>query len=190
MFRAACLAFWTFLYLIPAASAGDSIDSLPLPVASFARQFSQDCAGNGLGHVVVNENYVETDGGRVDLNNDGAPDYLVYKCMFGCSKKPFAFNGIGTPCGWGKMLLSRAGQYDEVFLPGMVSQIKAGPPLRISLQRPRALRLSGNYCNDPYPDYDARFVYELRGNRFQLLGKCRASPGNTCLESNYSASGL
>ncbi len=161
---------WTLIG-IPAA-AGDGLRDLPGPVAYYAEQFDQECRASSLGHVVVNENYSADNPGPSDVNGDGAPDYVIYKCMFGCSEKPFAFVGIGTPCPWGSLLMSDAGQYKKLFLPGKVSSVQAGPPVRISLQRPRELRASGNYCKDPFPDSDPLYIYELKAERFQLLGSC------------------
>lgn len=156
---------------IPAV-AKDLLRKLPEPVAYYAEQFDQECRASSLGHVVVNENYSADNPGPSDVNGDGAPDYVIYKCMFGCSEKPFAFVGIGTPCPWGSLLMSHAGQYTKVFLPGRVSRVQAGPPVRISLQRPRELRLSGNYCKEPFPNSDPIYIYELKEERFQLLGSC------------------
>jgi hypothetical protein len=165
--------FATILTLmgIPTAS-GDVLRDLPGPVAHYAEQFDQECRTSDLGHVIVNENYSADNPGPSDVNGDGAPDYVIYKCMFGCSEKPFAFVGIGTPCPWGSLLMSNAGQYTKVFLPGRVSSVQTGPPVRISLQRPRELRASGNYCKDPFPDSDPVYIYELKAERFQLLGSC------------------
>jgi hypothetical protein len=98
--------------------------------------------------------------------------------MFGCSEKPFSFVGIGTPCPWGSLLMSHGDQYKKVFLPGMVSGIQAGPPIRISLHRPGELRLAGNFCKDPFPNFVPVHVYELKQERFQLVGTCPSS--GTC----------
>jgi hypothetical protein len=159
---------------IPTA-AKDLLRDLPGPVAHYAEQFDQECQTSGLGHVVVNENYSAKNPGPSDVNGDGAPDFVVYKCMFGCDEKPFAFVGIGTPCPWGSLLMSHAGQYTKIFLPGRVSGVQTGPPVRISLQRPRELRASGNYCKDPFPRSDPIYIYELKEERFQLLGSCPSS---------------
>jgi len=155
--------------------AQDPLHELPEPVASYAKQFDQECRTHGLGQVVVNENYSANNPGPKDVNGDGAPDYIIYKCMFGCSEKPFAFLGIGTPCPWGNLLMSNGGSYRKVFLPGMVSSIQAGPPVRISLHRPRELRLAGNFCKDPFPNFVPVQVYELKQERFQLVGTCPSS---------------
>jgi hypothetical protein len=159
------------------AEAKDFLRDLPGPVASYAKQFDQECHTRGLGEVVINENYSADNPGPKDVNGDGDPDYVIYNCMFGCSEKPFAFVGIGTPCPWGNLLMSHGGQYTKIFLPGKVSRVQAGPPVRISLQRPRELRVSGNYCRDPFPDSDPVYIYELKKERFQLVGSC-PSAGN------------
>lgn len=158
--------------------AQDPLHELPGPVSSYARQFDQECQARGLGQVVVNENYSADNPGPKDVNGDGTPDYVIYKCMFGCSEKPFAFVGIGTPCPWGSLLMSHGDQYTKVFLPGKVSRVQTGPPVRISLQRPRELRVGGNYCKDPFPNSDPVHVYELKQERFQLVGTCPS--GGTC----------
>ena len=157
---------------VPPAYSKDPLRELPGPVASYAGQFDQECHELGLGQVVVNENYRADNPGPKDVNGDGVPDYVIYRCMFGCSEKPFAFVGIGTPCPWGSLLLSHGAQYANVFLPGMVSGIQAGPPVRISLQRPSEQRVGRNYCKDPFPKSDPVHVYELKQERFQLVGTC------------------
>ena len=160
------------------AEAKDSLPYLPGPVASYAEQFDKECQSSGLGHVVVNEHYSADNPGPKDVNGDGVPDYVIYKCMFGCSEKPFAFVGIGTPCPWGSLLLSQGGHYATLFLPGRVSRVQSGSPVRISLQRPRELRASGNYCKEPFPDSDPVYIYELKKERFQLVGSCPS--GGSC----------
>ena len=180
MFRPsyAIAAIW-FLAGVP-AGAENSVSNLPPPVAAFAAQFDKECQDNGLGRLVVNDNYSDTTRGPDDLNADGERDYIVYKCMFGCSEKPFAFVGQLTPCPWGSLLLSQSGQYNQVFLPRMVSRIRAGSPVRILVQRPRALRLFGN-CEYPGLNYDPQYIYELKGKRFQLLGMCSSDSSRPCL---------
>jgi hypothetical protein len=68
----------------------------------------------------------------------------------------------------------------------LVSRVDAGPPLKIEIQRPRALRLLGNFCKDPYPDYDPHHIYVLKDERFQLLGM---RPPNGCEASLSDATG-
>lgn len=162
------------LAAIPAV-AQDPLRKVPGPVASFVQQFDQECKARGLGQAVVNENYRADNPGPKDVNGDGIPDYIIYKCMVGCSKTPFAFVGTGTPCPWGSLFLSTHDKYAKVFLPGKVSQIQAGPPIRISLQRPRELQVNGNYCRNPYPTFDPVQVYELKQERFQWVETCPAN---------------
>ena len=121
-------------------------------------------------------NYSNDGRGVVDVNADGRKDYVVYKCMFGCSGDPRAFTGKSTPCPWGSLLLSEPEGYEQVFLPGKVNRFHTGLTVKISIKRPRALRLVGNFCKDPFPDYDPEYAYQLKEGRFQLLGMC--SPNN------------
>jgi hypothetical protein len=165
------------------ASAKDSIRDLPLPVASFAKQFEQECVSNGNGHVVSNEYYGEILGTR-DLNGDGTLDYFTYKCMFGCSEKPLAFKGIGSPCPWGVLLLSGDSAYTEIFVPGMVNDVDAGASLRIAVTRPRSL---GDWCKGRFPKSDIQYVYELKEGRFQLSGMCPPTGCKVLLSTITSA---
>jgi hypothetical protein len=166
------LALAVLMLMAVPAAAKDPLRKLPSPVASYARQFDQECQMRGLGQAVVNENYRADNPGPEDVNGDGNPDYVVYNCMFGCSEKPLAFLGTGTPCPWGNLLMSNGDQYTKVFLPGKISEIQAGPPIKILLQRPDELRVTGNYCRDPFPDYSPVHIYELRKEKFQLVGTC------------------
>ena len=174
---------------VGSAAAESSLENIPAPVLIFAKQFENECRGNGLGSLVVNENYSD-DRGQRDWNADGRRDYIVYKCMFGCDKNPFAFTGISSPCAWGSLLLSNGSTYDQIFLPGRVTRIAPGPPISVSIKRPRGLRLIGNFCEDPFPDYDPEYVYELKDHRFQVLGMCSADKGMECLPGSVSASGF
>ena len=186
MTRTCCVLAVVWMLAGISAEAKDFFPDLPGPVATYAKQFDQECRTRGLGEAIINENYRTGNPGPADVNGDGAPDYVIYNCMFGCSEKPFAFAGIGTPCPWGNLLMSRAGQYTKVFLPGKISRIEAGPPVWISLQRPRELRAAGNYCKDPFPNSDPIYIYELKKEHFQLVGSCPSD--GTC--EFASAAGL
>ena len=164
--------------------AADRLEELPSPVLAFAQKFEQECRDTGLGHLVVNENYADDGRSEIDANADGRRDYLVYKCMFGCSENPNAFMGKSSPCPWGSLLLSRKDGYDQIFLPGRVNRMHSGEPVKISITRPRALRLVGNFCKDPFPDYDPEYVYQLKDGRFQLLGMCAPNGAASCLASS------
>jgi hypothetical protein len=166
------------------ALATDQMEKLPSLVLAFAQQFEQECRDNRLGHLTVNENYSDDGRGEVDVNADGQKDYLVYKCMFGCSRDPVAFIGKSSPCPWGSLLLSKPGGYDHVFVPGRVARLRAGLPVKISIKRPRALRMIGNFCDDPFPNYDPEYVYQLKDGRFQLLGMCSPNSATDCLASS------
>jgi hypothetical protein len=159
------------------ALAEDSLRKLPAPVSTFAMQFAGECEQKGLGNVIPSENYRADD--DLDVNGDGVTDYLVYKCMFGCSKDPAAFTGRLTPCPWGNLLLSEAAGYKRIFLPGMVSQIQSASTVKAVISPPRILRLVGNYCDDPKATYDPQYVYELKADRFQRIAMC---PGSGCAE--------
>ncbi len=174
MIRTSCVLAVVWMLAGISAEAKDAFSDLPGPVATYAKQFDQECRTRGLGEAIINENYRAGNPGPADVNGDGDPDYVIYNCMFGCSEKPFAFVGIGTPCPFGNLLLSEAGQYAKIFLPGLISRIESGPPVWISLQRPSELRADGNYCRDPFPDSDPAYVYELKEKRFQVVGRCQS----------------
>ena len=155
-----------------AVLAKDVLLGLPPPVADIARQYAAECRSAGLGELLLTEGYRVEVPGLADVNGDAKPDYAVYKCMFGCSAKPNAFEGTGTPCAWGNLLLSGESGYQSMFVPGLVSRAEAGPPIRIAISKPRALRLSGNFCAEGYPENNQQQVFELRDGRFRLVDAC------------------
>jgi hypothetical protein len=155
---------------------------LPPPVEAYADELDQECRASGLGEIITTDIYAENADAE-DMNGDGKPDYLVYKCMFGCSKKPDAFLGIGTPCPHGRLLLSRPDGYERVFLPGIVTKVHTDSGLRVAIQRPRSLRLVGNFCKDPFPDYTPSYVYHYKEGRFQLISMCPPEGCKTVLDS-------
>lgn len=163
------------------AFAADRMEELPPPVLAFAQQFEKECRDNGLGHLTVSENYSDDGRGELDVNADGEKDYFVYKCMFGCSQDPFAFTGKSSPCPWGSLLLSKPAGYDQIFLPGRVSHLRIGLPIKISIKRPRAL---WDFCENPFPNHDPEYVYQLKEGRFQLLGRCSPNSMTDCLASS------
>ena len=165
-------ASMTLLLLSGPSIAQGTEDRVPPAVSAFASQFESECQGKGLGKVVRSENYqIDED---LDVNADGSPDYIVYKCMFGCSKDPMAFTSRLSPCPWGNLLLSSAGGYKSVFLPGVVSQVEIGQTVKAVISNPRTLRLVGNFCKDPRPNFDPQYVYELKSDRFQRIAMCPA----------------
>jgi hypothetical protein len=180
---AAAILLSLCLVAVPARAA-DRLEKLPPPVLAFAQQFEKECRDNGLGQLTVNENYSDDGRGEADVNGDGQTDYVVYKCMFGCSQNPLAFVGKSSPCPWGSLLLSSPAGYDHVFLPGRISRFSPDSSVKISITRPRALRLIGNFCKDPFPDYDPEYVYQLKEGRFQLLGMCSPNGKADCLASS------
>jgi hypothetical protein len=170
-------SFFMAALLGGSALAGNSLRELPAPVSSFAMQFVDECRQNGLGEVIASEEFSLRN--NIDLNGDQKPDYIIYKCMFGCSKKPSAFTGRLTPCPWGALLLSNADGYKKIFLPGVVSDIQAGNIVKAVISNPRTLRLVGNFCKDPKANFDPQYVYELKSDRFQRVAMC---PRSGCSE--------
>lgn len=189
MFRFALSYILACFLMITGSFAADPLRRLPEPVQAFAQQFEKDCAANGLGRLVTNDNYDGRRNKPLDVNDDGVPDYVVYKCMFGCSGNPLAFEGRGTPCPWGSLLLSQPEGHKAVFLPGMVTQVLQGMPLRLAITRPRALRLLGNYCEDGYGDHDPQYVYELKGLKLIEKGMCPLGSCGPLLGQFGSAAG-
>lgn len=149
------------------ADSGTPLSALPAPVAAYATQFEGECKLNGLGPPVANEMYTDKIFGRSDVNGDGAPDFMAYACMFGCIGAPFAFVAAGLPCTNGVLALSEGGVYRTYSLPGTVSRIVNGPPLRIVTTR---MRFAGDLeCK---AERDCQYVYELKGQRFERVGIC------------------
>jgi hypothetical protein len=172
MLRIAVLLLVAGLAVPEAAAAGARDVALPSPVAQHTEQWADECRAQGLGELIVTEHYPAQSRYPEDVNADGRPDYFVYKCMFGCSARATAFLGLGTPCAWGNLLLSEENGYRALFLPGMVSAVTTGARPRIAISRPKELRVVGNFCQSPFPDYNPHHVYELRDGRFQLFGLC------------------
>ena len=164
------------------AMSKDVLRTLPPPIELFATQLAAECRSGGAGELVLTDHYRDQFPGMPDINGDRKPDCMVYKCMFGCSGKPNAFEGIATPCAWGNLLLSEGDSYKVVFLPGLVSRIEAGPPVRIAVAEPRSLQLNGNFCDDGYPANSQQQVFELKDGRFRLAGMCDDSGCKGLLE--------
>ncbi len=181
--RRAVIAIAALLVLPPSpAISKDVLRDLPQPIQSFATPFAAECRAGGFGDLVLSDHYRDQFPDMPDVNGDSLPDYAVYKCMFGCSGKPKAFEGIATPCAWGNLLLSEGDTYKAVFLPGLVVRIEAGPPVRIAVAKPRALQINGNYCDDGYPANSQQQVFELKDGRFRLAGMCDDSGCKGLLE--------
>ena len=173
MFRLiACLISLGVCAGVP-ASAKDAMKSLQPAIDAYAQDLDAECKASGLGHVVASENFAMLAEGPGDLNGDGQAEYIVYKCMFGCSEKPAAFTGTGTPCPFGNLLLSGEGTYAKLFLPGVVSMVFAAKPVAVAITRPRTLRMHGNYCQSPQVNYDPQYLYQMRDGRFQLVTMCQ-----------------
>jgi hypothetical protein len=178
MFHISHLTLAILLLVAAPAFSQEALRNVPGPVASYARQFDKECQARGWGQAVINDNYRAENPGPSDLNGDGIRDYIIYNCMVGCSEKPFAFIGTGTPCPWGNLLMSNSDRYTKVFLPGKITGIKAGPPIRVLLQRPDELRIPENFCKDPFPKFNPVHVYELKKESFQFVGTC--PPDGSC----------
>jgi len=177
------VALLSFLAIYPiSAEASEPFREVPAPVVTFAQQFQKDCQSNDWGDVVPGEFYRLNEDQTQDLNGDGVVDYIVYKCMFGCTAKPDAFVGVGTPCPWGSLLLSEEGTYKAIFLPGVVNRVGHGPHMRIKITKPRALQLEGNFCDMGHPSLDPQHVYELKDGRFQLVRRCPEGGCNDLLD--------
>jgi hypothetical protein len=171
MIRVLAVLLCLLIALALPSEAQESLARLPAPVAAYGAKFASDCRDNKLGSVVVNEAFIDALRSE-DVNGDGIDDHIVYRCMFGCSGKAAALTGTGTACPFGALLLSGPTGHREIFLPGMVNRMVQGEVLKIALTRPRALRLVGNFCSDPFADYDPQYVYALKDGRFQLLAAC------------------
>jgi hypothetical protein len=156
------------LYLAP-AFAQESLRELPLPIRTYADQFAPYCTALGRPGVITNEMYRDSLFGAPDINDDGEPDYFQYKCMFGCQGLPFAFTGLGLPCPFGSLLLSSANGYQAVSIPGTITRLDFGPPLKIAVTRFRV------YPADCDNKYVCDYLFELREGRFQLITPCPQS---------------
>jgi hypothetical protein len=148
------------------AKEGVLINELPAPVAAYASRFEGECEMNGLGPAVANEMYDGRVFGKHDVNGDGKPDYLAYACMFGCVGAPFAFVTMGLPCASGVLILSSNTGHRVYDLPGTVNRVVSGYPLKVITTR---RRYGDKNCTTGMA---CEYVYELRDNRFQLVGLC------------------
>jgi hypothetical protein len=148
--------------------AQQDLERLPDPVRAYAEALTPYCKALGKRGVTVNEMYREDPYGAPDVNHDGVRDYFAYKCMFGCSGAPFALMSIGHPCPFGVLMLSGEQGYTTIALPGTITQLDPGPPLRIVVTR---RRINERDCADPF---GCSYVFELRQGRFQLTEPCPA----------------
>lgn len=149
------------------AEEGVPVAELPAPVAAYASRFEGECEMNGLGPALANEMYDGRVFGKHDVNGDGKPDYLAYACMFGCVGAPFAFVTAGLPCPSGVLILSHEEGHHTYDLPGTVNRVVSGNPIKvITTRRP--------FMGDPHCSHQiaCEYVFELRDNRFRLVGLC------------------
>jgi hypothetical protein len=153
---------------IASASAQENLDRLPDPVRFYAEGLEPYCKALGKTGVVPNEMYTEDPYGVPDINHDGVHDYFAYKCMFGCSDAPFALMSIGLPCPFGALLLSGEQGYRTIALPGTITQLDPGPPLRVAVTRQR---INKEDCENPF---GCSYIFEMREGRFQLVEPCPA----------------
>lgn len=174
------------LLSIPPAMAKDTFEAMPAAIAAVARDLDKECKAQGLGHVIKSDNYGLIDREFADFDHDGKRDYIVYNCMFGCSEKPGAFTGTGSPCPWGSLLLSGELRGKRLFVPGVVNRIYDGKPLTMVITRPKTLRLEGNYCSDRQPATDPQHLYKLEGGKILLVDKCPEG-GCQSLAANFAA---
>jgi hypothetical protein len=150
------------------AFAQEDLERLPDPVRTYAESLDPYCEARGKKGVTVNEMYSEDPYRVPDVNHDGVRDYFAYKCMFGCDGAPFALMSIGHPCPFGVMLLSGEQGYRSISLPGTITQLDPGPPLRIVVTRQR---INKEDCEDPF---GCSYIFVLREGRFQLVEPCPA----------------
>jgi hypothetical protein len=160
--------------LAPAHSQ-ESLTDLPQPIRSYAEEFAPYCTALGRPGVITNEMYSDSLFGAPDINRDGKRDYFEYKCMFGCEGAPFAFTGLRLSCPFGSLLLSSGGGYHSVSIPGTITRLDFGPPLRIAVTHQRINRAD---CDN---DFVCGYIFELREGRFQLVTPCPSDGCKTLL---------
>lgn len=163
------------------------IAGLPSPVAAYASELQRECEKGGEGDLAASDDFGLAAISSFDFNNDGAKDYFVYRCFFGCTRNPSFFLGRGSPCGWGELLLSGAGGPQRIFVPGMLNRVLNVSTAEIVVTRPRGLRLIGNYCSLGFADHDPQYVYKLKQGRFQIVGHCGDL---NCREENDGAASV
>ncbi len=188
MFRLASTLIALCILAVPQAAAKDVFEAMPAAVAAFARNLDRECKSSGMGHVVKSDNYDLMDLGLSDVDDDGKTDYVVYNCMFGCSEKPGAFTGTGSPCPWGNLLLSGELRGKKLFIPGVVNRIYDGDPVTLVITRPKSLRLGGNFCSVLQPTTDQQYLYKLEGSKILLVDNCPKG-GCQSLAANFSSPG-
>lgn len=166
--RVLCTLVVAFLPAIASAAAQDDLDRLPDPIRAYAEGLEPYCKALGKTGVLPNEMYTEDLYGVPDINHDGMHDYFAYKCMFGCAGAPFALMSIGLPCPFGTLFLSGEQGYRTIALPGTITQLDPGPPLRIVATRQR---INKEDCADPF---GCSYIFEIREGRFRLVEPCPA----------------
>ena len=151
---------------IAQAGTARRLTDLPPPIHDYAAALKPYCEQIGRHEVVVNGIYSDRFFGPLDVNADGQRDYIIYKCMFGCDGEPYALQGLGPSCMFGRLLLSSGEGYRSVPVPGQLATLDAAPRLRVAVYREHihAQDCGGQwYCN---------YVYELREDWFRLIGAC------------------
>ena len=142
------------------------IADLPPPVREYAEALKPYCEVIGKHAVVVNRIYSDRLYGELDINRDGQRDYIIYKCMFGCDGEPYALQGLGPDCMFGRLLLSSADTYRSVPIPGQISHLEVIPSTRVAVYRERIQKQDCGgawYCS---------YVFELRNEWFRLVAVC------------------
>ena len=154
-----------FLNHSPAAGQ-DGLTRLPVPVRAYAEQFKPYCEVLGRSTVITNDMYSDKLFGPPDVNHDGMPDFVAYKCMFGCEGAPFAFVALGLPCSFGALLLSSGSGYKSIPIPGTITQLYLGPPVKIAVNRERI------YPTDCGTAFYCGYIFVLRDGWFRLEKDC------------------
>jgi hypothetical protein len=74
--------------------------------------------------------------------------------------------GLGPNCMFGSLLMSSAGSYKTIPVPGQLLRLETAAQLRVAVYRAHVNRQDCGgawYCN---------YVYELRDGWFRLIGVC------------------
>jgi hypothetical protein len=152
------------------AQAGNPppLASLPPPIRDYAAALRPYCEQIGKKEVVANGIYSDSFFGRLDVNADGARDYFIYKCMFGCEGEPYGLQGLGPSCMFGSLLLSSGAGYRSVPVPGQLLSLDRAPRLRVAVYRAHI------HAQDCGGTWYCHYVYELRDEWFRLVGPCPA----------------
>lgn len=169
----AALRVIAMLFALPVATAlawtEPRISDLPPPVREYAVALKPYCEAIGKQEVVVNRIYSDRLFGELDINRDGLRDYIIYKCMFGCDREPYALQGLGPNCMFGSLLLSSADGYRTIPVPGQLLRLETAPHVRVAIYR---AHIHEEDCGEAWY---CSYVYELRDEWFRLVDVCPES---------------